>query len=196
VRQAVASAGLPLEVRPGGEIAIDRIRRLSAEERSRFGLGGNPDYLLVEFPYYGWSLELAERLFELREVGITTVLAHPERNSDVQARPELLQDLVDAGTLVQITAASVDGRFGRRTRVTALRLLELRLAHLLASDAHAPGFRATGLSAAAASLEDDALARWLTVDVPRAILRGEPLPERTDEPKPKRGWLTRLRATF
>jgi hypothetical protein len=26
------------------------------DELRRFGLGGNPRYLLVEFPYYGWPL--------------------------------------------------------------------------------------------------------------------------------------------
>ena len=195
VRNAIDQAGIPLDVRPGAEIAVDRIRTLSADELRRFGLGGNPAYLLIEFPYYGWPLELAERLFELREAGVTPVLAHPERNSDVQARPEALRDLVDAGALVQLTAASVDGRFGRRVRETSLRLLGLGLGHLLATDAHAPDLRATGLSAAAATLEDAALAHWLTVAMPGAILRGEPLPARATPPPP-RGWLERLRATF
>ena len=76
----------------------------------RFGLAGNPDYLLLEFPYHGWPLDLADRVFRLRAGGITPVLAHPERNQDVQAHPERLDPLVRSGALVQLTAASIDGR--------------------------------------------------------------------------------------
>src|SRR6266536_524716 len=78
-------AGVPLEVRPGGEIAVEWLARLSHDELRRFGLGGNPHYLLVETPYYGWPLALAGRLFSLRVAGLTPVLAHPERNAEVQA---------------------------------------------------------------------------------------------------------------
>ena len=69
--------------------------------------------------------------------------------------------------LVQLTAASVDGRLGRAPRETSFAMLDLGLAHLLASDAHAPSIRAIGLSAAAESLGDPELARWLTRTFPR-----------------------------
>jgi tyrosine-protein phosphatase YwqE len=58
-----------------------------------------------------------------------------------------------------------------------VRLLELRLAHVLASDAHTPEIREAGLADAAAAVGDDALARFLTVDAPSAIVAGEALPE-------------------
>ena len=48
--------------------------------------------------------------------GITPVLAHPERNGEVQQRPELLEPLVASGVLVQLTAGAVDGSLGRRSR--------------------------------------------------------------------------------
>ena len=116
--------------------------------------------------------------------GFGTVLAHPERNLDVQERPELLEPIVAGGVLVQLTAASVDGRLGRRARACARTLLDRRLAHMVASDAHAPEIRAIGLASAVASLGDDALARWLTVDVPRAVLAdGKPPPRPMTRPR-------------
>jgi len=87
----LAAAGIPLEVRTGGEIALDRLAELPPEELARFGLAGNPRYLLVEFPYYGWPLDLAFRLGRLQASGVTPVLAHPERNFEVQEKPELLR---------------------------------------------------------------------------------------------------------
>jgi protein-tyrosine phosphatase len=152
------------------------------------GLAGNPRYVLLEFPYQGWPLELAQRVFELRASGVTPVLAHPERNSEVQSDPERLGNLVSAGALVQLTAASVDGRIGRPSSKCAVRLLELGLAHLIASDAHSPDVRSIGLRTAAEALGDDRLARWLTVEVPAAILEDTPVPDRPPAPRPRR-WM-------
>ena len=188
VRAALVEEGVPLDVRTGGEIALEQLERLSGDELRRFGLAGNPGYLLVEFPYYGWPLALPDVVFDLRTLGITAVLAHPERNADVQAEPERLRPLVDAGVLVQVTAASLDGRIGRRPQSTGLQLVETGLAHLVASDAHRAGVRAIGLRAAAAAVGDADVARWLTNDVPAAILSGGALPPR---PERRRRWLAR-----
>lgn len=181
-----AAGGLGVELLAGGELALDMIGRLDAETLARFGLGGNPNYLLVETPYYGWRIDLPQILFELRARGITPVLAHPERNGSVQADPSLLEPVVAGGTLIQLTAASVDGRLGRRPRETARTLLERGLAHMLASDSHAPSVRAIGMSEARSAIGDEALARWLTEEAPRALLDGVPLPERPQSPRRRR----------
>jgi protein-tyrosine phosphatase len=178
LRQALAKEGLTLDVRTGGEIALDRLGTLGADELARFGLAGNQSYLLIEFPYYGWQLDLETRVLELRARGIVAILAHPERNAEVQAAPDRLGPVVEEGALVQVTAASLDGRLGRASRGAAFRLLELGLAHLVASDAHAPDLRAVGMTAAARAVRDVDLARWLTVDMPAAIVADEPLPAR------------------
>jgi protein-tyrosine phosphatase len=174
----LARAGLPLEVRPGGEIALDFLPQLGAVDLSRFGLGGNPAYLLLEFPYRDWPLGLRALVYRLRSTGVVPVLAHPERNAEVRSAPERLRALVDAGALVQLTCASIDGRLGRFVRETGLRLLDLELAHMLGSDAHSHGVRAIGMRAAAEALGDEGLAQWLVHDVPAAIVHGQPLPDR------------------
>jgi protein-tyrosine phosphatase len=182
LREALRSEAIELEVAPGGELALEHIARLGSDELRRFGLGGNDRWLLVEFPYTGWPLGLPRIAERLAGDGFGIVLAHPERNPDVQAVPGRLQDFIDEGMLVQLTAASVDGRLGKRTRETSFTLLELGLAHLLASDAHAPSIREIGLSAAVGSLGDATLARWLTVDVPAAIVAAAQPPDRPPAP--------------
>jgi protein-tyrosine phosphatase len=181
-----AAVDLDLELLPGGEIDLRELRR-PLDELRPFGLGGNLNCLLIEMPYAGWPLDLADRLFHLVAAKVTPVLAHPERNDAVQERPERLADLVRSGCLVQITAASLAGRFGSRTRATAKRLLELELAHLVAGDVHGPS-RAGAMSAVAGAIGDRSLAHWLTDDVPAALVAGEPPPPR---PKPT-GLLRRL----
>ena len=186
LRAALADAEVQLTLYTGGEVALDWLGRLERDDLKRFGLAGNPGYLLVEFPYFGWPLDLAEQLFKLQLVGITPVLAHPERNADVQEAPERLERIVETGTLVQLTAASLDGRLGRQPRDTGLKLIELGFAHLIASDAHHPGIRTVGMAAAAEAVGDETLAGWLTEDVPRAIVEDRRLPERPEYRK--RGW--------
>ena len=178
LREALAAEGVKLDVRTGGEIALDRLALLEAEELARFGLASNPNYVLLEFPYYGWPLGLPSQLIDLGRRGVTAVVAHPERNVDVQTAPKRMQEIVDQGALVQLTAASIDGRLGRRSQNAAFRLLELELAHLVASDAHAPEVRSVGMRAAATAIGDIELSRWLTEDVPAAIVTDAPISER------------------
>jgi protein-tyrosine phosphatase len=182
-----AAVGGAIALLPGGEVALEELDR-PEEELLRFALAGIPEYLLVETPYLGWPLDIADRLFRLRAAGVTPVLAHPERNAELQRRPELVEPLVATGTLVQLTAASVDGRLGDRAARCARVLIERGSAHLIASDAHAPSVRAIGMRAAADALEDPELARWLTVDVPGAIVARSRLPERPETSKRRRRW--------
>lgn len=194
VRAELRREDVALQVLPGAEVALERLDALSHRELARLGLGGNPRFLLVETPTWGWPLDLGERLFFLRSRGVTPVVAHPERSADVQKHPELLHALVDAGALVQVTASSVVGRAGRPAYECARALIGSGYAHAVASDAHAPGRTRSGLSDAVVALGDPDVARWLTNDVPRAILADEALPP---APSPRlKGWarlLGRLR---
>jgi protein-tyrosine phosphatase len=187
LRDALRSNMIPLDVRTGGEIAIDWLDRLSPEELRRFGLGGNPNYVLIEFPYYGFPLGLVAAAFDLSARRITPVIAHPERNADVQSSPEKLRPIVRSGGLVQVTAASLDGRLGPSSQNAAMQLIELELAHLLASDAHHATIREVGMGSAVKAVGDRELGRWLAEGVPQAILDGTPLPPRPE----KRRWLKR-----
>jgi protein-tyrosine phosphatase len=175
---ALAEAEIPLDLRTGGEIDVEWLERLPLQDLRRYGLGGNPGYLLVETPYHGWPSKLVRELLGLVESGIVPVLAHPERNADVQVEPGSLVPLVRNGVLVQVTAASIDGRVGRRAQRTGLDLIEYGLAHLIASDAHHASVRAVGMTEAARRVGNEELATWLTQAVPAAIVDGDPIPDR------------------
>ena len=189
LQAAVAAAGIEAEVRGGAEIAISVLDQLEPSALARFGLGGNPELVLIEMPYYGWPLSLSPHCERLLKRGIIPVLAHPERNSAVNAHIHELEEIVRSGVVVQLTAAAIDGRLGRSAATRARFLLELELAHLISSDAHSPGLREAGLSAAATAVGSD-LGFWLTSSVPAALLAGAQLPPR---PKEKRGRSIRLR---
>lgn len=178
LQRALDEQHVPLVVLPGAEVAVDWITRLHPTDLRRLTLAGGGRYILVETPYRGWPLDLLKQVLGLRVAGFTPVLAHPERNPVVQATPSLLAPLVQGGTLVQVTAASLDGRLGATSRDVGHQLVATGLAHIVASDAHGPRVRAAGMLSAVAAIRDEALARWLVSDVPLALVRGLPLPPR------------------
>jgi protein-tyrosine phosphatase len=187
LREHLRRHAIPLDILPGGEVAVEQLRALPSGELRRFGLGGNPRYLLVEFPHESWPILLGQEIARLRQDGITVVLAHPERNPEIQQAPEALEPFVAAGALVQLTAASVDGRFGKGALGAARRLLESGLAHLIASDAHLHEIREAGLRSACEAIGDAELALWLSSAVPGAIVGDLTIPPRPAS-RGRRGW--------
>jgi protein-tyrosine phosphatase len=173
LRADFAASGIQVQVLHGGEVALDRLGDIPAQDLRRFTLAQTGSYLLLECPYTGSPLVLTPAVRGLKAAGMTPLIAHPERNPEVQDRPGRLEALVELGALVQLTAASVDGRLGRPSRTAAMDLIKLRLAHVVASDAHAPHVREGGLAAAAEALSDERLAHYLVIETPKAIVAGE-----------------------
>lgn len=173
--------GLPVEVLPGAEVDLDAAAALDDGELALATLAGNGRDLLLETPYGPLPPDFDARVRELASRGFRVTLAHPERSADVQARVELVGELVASGVLVQLTARSLVTRTAAAPAARAL--LERGWAHVLASDAHGLDRRPPDLGArvrqaadalphAAAELE------WMVTEAPRAILDGRPLPER------------------
>ena len=185
----LAANDIDVEIVPGGEVHLEWLPTMSKNERRRFTIAQNGRYLLLEVPLVGWPLSLDSQIFALRSAGVTPLLAHPERNSEVQVNPELVERLVRGGARVQVTAASLDGRLGRRASQTCRRLLGLGLVHVLASDAHAPDVRRGNLAQAVDALRDEGLARYLTSEVPAAIVAGEPVPARSVRDRRRRRFI-------
>jgi len=180
LRACIEFEDLPIRILPGGEIGLEQLDLRGPEELRGFGLGGNASYLLVEAPYGVLPIDFEERLFRLRLLDFTPVLAHPERSIALREDPALLERVVASGVLVQLTAGSLAGTEGESARNTAFALLDAGLAHCVASDAHGPSLGRAALDVVASTLRDRALADWLTHDVPAAIVADEVLPQRPD----------------
>jgi len=173
LRKDLREQGIPIDLLTGGEVELALLWELDAQTLFRFSLAASRRYLLVEVPYESWPRMLGASIPRLRGLGLTAVFAHPERNPLVQDQPELVLPLVEEGALIQVTAASLDGRLGPTSQHTAERLLELGAVHMIGSDAHGPHIRAAGMLAAAEHIDDLGLREYLTVTVPAAIVAGE-----------------------
>ncbi len=150
--QALFSRGIPLQVLAGQEVRLydELIRDLS--EGIVIPLGGSP-YLLLEFPSSRIPDSAAETIHELELLGITPIIAHPERNREIAKDPDKLLALIARGALCQVTAQSVNGGMGKKIRDVTLQLCRRNLVHFIASDAHDPIFRPFGLRQAYAAID-------------------------------------------
>ncbi len=144
---------------------------------TRYTINGH-NYLLVEFPDTAISPNTARTFYDLSLSGMTPVITHPERNLILSRQPERMYEWIQAGALVQVTAASLLGRFGPIAERAAHWLLDHRWVHFLATDAHNTHSRPPLLSpafAAVAERVDAATAERLCLHNPRAVFYGDAL---------------------
>jgi protein-tyrosine phosphatase len=166
----------------GGEVRVDSelLRGLDRED-----LGGaiplaGSRYLLLELEPHGAGPDPVDLISRLVARGWRPIVAHPELTSSLVRDPACVERMASAGALFQVTAMSVTGDFGRPVRERAAALIESGLAQFVASDAHRPGWRPTGLGRARREIER----RWgaeraaaLTELHPAAVIADRPLPE-------------------
>ena len=133
-------------------------------------------YLLVEFSDV-MILDSATEVFNrMLAAGTTPVITHPERNALLARSLGQITRWVDAGCRVQVTAHSFLGRFGRRAKAAAVRLIERRLVHFIASDAHDTEHRPPVMDGAYRYIAKEygkVCAEALFVGNPSAALTGE-----------------------
>jgi len=140
--------GLDIRVYPGCEVFITPELIDLYEQKLIETLAGS-EYMLVEFPLISIPIYTDDILYQLQLKGITPIIAHPERYSEIQNNIMLLDNYVSRGIQVQINSGSITGMYGMEAKKTALRLLEQGLVHYVASDAHSDRTRSPDLSKAA-----------------------------------------------
>ncbi|MFQ6133223.1 MAG: tyrosine-protein phosphatase [Armatimonadota bacterium] len=136
LQQLVEAAQLPLRLLPGAEVMVDERLPQRWRQREVMSLADRGEYLLVEFPATAVPMCAEQVLFELQTLGVRPIIAHPEKNGEVQHEPQLVASLARRGSLVQLDADSVGGDAPRRTRRCADRLLSEGVVNVIATDAH------------------------------------------------------------
>jgi protein-tyrosine phosphatase len=145
--ESIAAAGIPITLVTGADVHIAPDLDLQLRDGRALTLN-NSRYLLLEPPHHVLPPRLEDLIFGLQAAGYVPILTHPERLSWVEGHYDLIGRLVSSSVLMQITAGSVMGRFGRRPRYWAERMLDEGLCHLLATDAHNTEQRAPRLAEA------------------------------------------------
>ena len=195
LREQFAAAEVDIGLLPGGDVHLvaDLPARLAD---GRAPVIGSSRYFLLEFPHDLCPPRPERQVERILAAGFIPVLTHPERYGWIEEKPTLFGSLHSMGCLIQITAGSFLGLFGRRPKFWANQFLEMGQVNVIASDAHDPVNRAPGLTAArdvvaeAVGLE---AANQMVLDTPLAILKNaapETLPKMKrivkTEPSPKK----------
>lgn len=194
LRQALAGARVPLRVETGHELFLTP----EAPDLLRAGRAlclGNSRAVLVEFSLSAATPppDLADTLFRLQLAGYQPVVAHPERYPFVARAPGCLDDLVDRGVVLQLTAPSFLGEYGHAIARVADRLLLAGRYAIAASDRHRPGQQrslAILRERLAARAGKDAADQLLTVNPARILVDQKVSPV---GPLPRPTWRDRWR---
>jgi protein-tyrosine phosphatase len=149
-------------------------------------------YVLVEPPHHVAPARLEQFFFEILVAGYVPILTHPERLTWINSQYASIQRLAAGGVWMQITAGSLTGEFGRNARAWAERMLDDRIVHVLATDAHGTDRRAPNLARgfeAAAKRIGEIEAGNLVFTRPRGVIANEfpsslPLPHALESIKP------------
>ncbi len=189
LNQELQSRNIELTIYPGMEV------RLTAEALRSLSTGkilpiNNGPYVLMELPITQVPAGFENFVRMFVESGRKLVLAHPEKNLEIQRHPEIIYNLLTAckpgDLLMQITADSITGEAGTLALSTAKYLLENDLAHIMATDAHSPVERSPRISSALdllSSIVGDERANKMVREWPNDIVAGREV--NFDPPKKK-----------
>ncbi len=167
--QLIDRAEIPVQLVTGADVHISPDLLPQLRDGRALTLN-NSRYFLLEPPHHILPPRLEHHIFELQTAGYVPIITHPERLSWIEGQYDFIKRLVYSGNLLQLTAGSLMGRFGRRPRYWAERMVEEGLCHLLATDAHDTQQRAPRMSEAR-----EIIARKLGVEEATNIVLTRPL---------------------
>jgi protein-tyrosine phosphatase len=176
LQDALISAKIPLILVPGVEIQFgpNVVSDIASGHLCTLGNGGK--WALIEPPFNGLPENGLDTIEELAKLKIGVVLAHPERNSNMQRDLKFARQCVKRGCILQLTTGSILGNFGAKALATAEAILSnyKEWPIVIASDSHDPIHRRPNLMAearnAAAKIVGEAEAATMVDERPRSRL--------------------------
>ena len=167
-------------------LSFENLREIrSAPERFTVN---QKNYLLVEFAEFSIPPSLDQALHELQLAGLRPIITHPERHPQLRRINDEFKEWVRMGCLVQVTAQSLLGRFGRKSEESGWDMIRSGVAHFVASDAHDTTDRPPRLDLAFQAVSGrlgEPCAKRLFVENPTAVIVGGRV---LTEPPKKRSW--------
>ena len=96
----------------------------------------NSRYMLIELPLATNVKYFDYVVYYLEAKGIKPIIAHPERYKCVQKDPDIVEEYIEKGCLIQCNYGSIVNLYGREAEKTIKTLLKKNQVHFLGSDVH------------------------------------------------------------
>lgn len=135
LQKEYSNEGIDIELIPGCEVGMS-VELPELLRRDVVMTLNSGSYMLIELPAYKIPIYCEQILFELQVLGIKPIIAHPERNIEIQNDIEIVKRLFRRGILFQTDAHSLLGLWGRKVKRLAWNMLNENLLSFVASDAH------------------------------------------------------------
>tara|TARA_Y100000385_G_scaffold36821_1_gene34381 strand:- start:697 stop:1527 length:831 start_codon:yes stop_codon:yes gene_type:complete len=175
LQERIRSESIDLTIEPGADIRIDPELPQLLEQGKVLTLADRGKHVLLELPHDTYY-PLDQLLKSLRRQGLVGILSHPERNRGIIKNPDVMWEVIEAGGLLQITAASLTGAFGSSCQEIAELTVDEGLIHFIASDAHDTKHRPFGMRDAYDTICDMAsekLADLVCCENPARVFEGD-----------------------
>jgi Capsular polysaccharide biosynthesis protein len=126
--------GIPIRLHIGSEVFYSAdILNLIDDPLATMG---NNNYMLIEFHPQIIPNDHRKILFELKMLGVTPIIAHPERYNKVQKDINIVHSWLEAGCLIQVDGGSILGYLGHKAKIASETIIKQNWCQILGSDAH------------------------------------------------------------
>ena len=137
VRRELKAANIDIQVEAAAEYMIDHdFAELIARSKKEDLLTIKGDYILVEMSYLSPSPNFERTIFDLRMLGLTPILAHPERYSYYHRTFPQYERFKELGCKLQVNLLSLSGVYGPQVKATAEKLFKNQMVDFLGTDMH------------------------------------------------------------
>ena len=135
LREVLKKQGTKINLHSGMEIYITNQMEELLENKKILTLA-NSRYMLIELPLATNVKYFDYVVYYLEAKGIKPIIAHPERYKCVQKDPDIVEEYIEKGCLIQCNYGSIVNLYGREAEKTIKTILKKNQVHFLGSDVH------------------------------------------------------------
>lgn len=135
IQEIMDSRNYEINLHSGMEIYISNQMQDLIKEKRLLTLA-NSRYMLIELPISSTVKYLDYVIYTLQSLSIQPIIAHPERYKYVQENPDLVEEYIEKGALIQCNYGSIEELYGKAAKKTIKTLLKRKQVHFLGSDCH------------------------------------------------------------
>lgn len=154
LKSALLDENIDLKLAVGGDVHIsfDLLDRL---EKKKAPCLHSSKFFLFEPSHHVMQPGMLQLCQSLISNGYKPILTHPERLTWIERNFEHIKELHKAGVLIQLTAASVTGDFGKHAKYWSDKMFDEGMVDIIASDAHNLTSRRPGLAKSRKFVEEN-----------------------------------------